>query len=126
MKRRNIELILGWLDALRRRDLKAVVAALDPDIVWQGLREDLICRGQNEVAETYVRQRDEDREIDSLELIGGRRHVVLGVRIPDPSDIAGIQVRGEIYNVFAVSCDKIIRIEDYLHRSEALAAAGLA
>ena len=37
MSRRNIELILGWLDALRRRDLAALRAPLGDDSVWQGL-----------------------------------------------------------------------------------------
>jgi hypothetical protein len=125
MKRHNIELIIGWLDALRRRDLEAVTATLDHDIPWEGLREDLICRGREEVVETFVGQRDEDYEIDSLELIGGHRHVVLGARIPDLRDIAGIEVEGEIYNVFAISGDKVTRIKDYLKRHEALDAAGV-
>jgi hypothetical protein len=49
MKRHNLEVILAWLDALRRRDLQALRSALDPAIVWQGLRDDLSCHGPHEV-----------------------------------------------------------------------------
>jgi hypothetical protein len=125
MKRHNIEVILGWLDALRRRDLKAVGAALDDDIVWQGLREDLVCHGREEVVQGFIRQRDEDYEIDSLELIGAPEHVVLGVRVPDLRDVAGVEVQGEFYNLFALSAGRVVRIDDYRHRDDALAAAGL-
>lgn len=44
----------GWFDALRRRDTEAMAAALDPGIAWQGIREDLVCNGPEEVVATYV------------------------------------------------------------------------
>ncbi|MGH2698636.1 MAG: ankyrin repeat domain-containing protein [Actinomycetota bacterium] len=125
-KRRHIELLLGWLDALRRRDLGALAAVLDPDIVWQGLQKDLICRGPEEVVAAFIAQRDKDYEIDSVELIGGSDHVVLGVRAPGLREIAGLEVGGEIYNVFTVAGSKVTRIADYLERNEALTAAGVA
>lgn len=83
MKRNNIEMMISWLDALRRRDVEAVSETLDPEIVWHGLREDLVCHGREEVAETFVGQRDEGYEIDSIEIIGAANHVVLGLRLPD-------------------------------------------
>jgi hypothetical protein len=64
----------------RRRDLQALRAALDPAIVWQGLRDDLSCHGANEVVAGFVAARDEGYDIDALELIPSPRHVVLGVR----------------------------------------------
>jgi hypothetical protein len=68
MKRHNIEFLWGWFDALRRRDTGSMAAGLAPDVVWQGVRPELVC------------------------LIEG---------------------------------GKIRRIEDYLERSAALAAAGI-
>ncbi|CAN5469567.1 hypothetical protein BH20ACT18_BH20ACT18_03870 [soil metagenome] len=124
MKRHNIEFLWGWFDALRRRDAEAMTEALDPDVVWQGIREDLVCQGPQEVVAAFVEGYDADQEIDSLELLGTETHVVLGVRSPDLGDIDGIDLGGEIYNVFAISDHKITRIEDYLRREEALAAAG--
>jgi ketosteroid isomerase-like protein len=46
---------------------------------------------------------------------------VLGVRAPDLGEIDS----GEMYNVFTIEEEKITRIEDYLRRDDALAAAGL-
>jgi len=125
MKRHNIEFLWAWFDALRRRDTETMAAALAPDVVWQGVHEGLVCNGPAELVETFVSGYDANQEIDSLELLGGKRHIVLGVRSPDLGEIDDIESGGEIYNVFTIEDEKIIRIEDYLRRDEALAAACL-
>jgi ketosteroid isomerase-like protein len=123
--RHNIEFMWAWFDALRRRDTETMAAALAPDVVWQGVREGLICNGPAEVVETYVSGYDASQEIDSLELLGGERHIVLGVRAADLGEVGGVEIGSELYNVFTIEDDRITRIEDYLRRDEALAAAGL-
>jgi len=125
MKRHNLEVIIGWLDALRRRDLQALRSALDPAIVWQGVREDLSCHGPNEVVAGLVAARDEGYDIDALELIPAPGHVVVGVRRAELRKIDGTPLHGEIYNVFAIDDGTITGIEDYAERDVALAAAGL-
>jgi len=43
-----------------------------------------------------------------------------------PAEVVATFVSGgEIYNVFTIENDRINQVEDYLHRDEALAAAGL-
>ena len=59
MKRKNIEFLIGFLDALRRDDRDAVRAALKLDIVWRGLRPDLICHDADEVTDMFVGNRDQ-------------------------------------------------------------------
>ncbi|MBA3371898.1 MAG: nuclear transport factor 2 family protein [Thermoleophilaceae bacterium] len=125
MKRHNIEFLWAWFDALRRRDTEAMAAALGPDVVWQGIHAGLICNGPEEVVAGFVSGYDANQEIDSLELLGGERHIVLGVRAPDLGEIDSREIGGEMYNVFTIEEEKITRIEDYLRRDEALAAAGL-
>jgi hypothetical protein len=44
---------------------------------------------------------------------------------PSCARSTGIALHGEVYNVFAITDDTIIRIEDYAQREAALAAAGL-
>src|SRR5205807_1399433 len=40
----NLELVLaGWIDARRRNDVETIERHLHPDVVWHGLRPDLIC-----------------------------------------------------------------------------------
>jgi ribosomal protein S18 acetylase RimI-like enzyme len=123
MKRQNIEFLWGWFDALRRRDTESMAAALDPAIVWQGVRPDLVCHGPEEVVAAFVTAYDANQEIDSLEVVGGERQIVLGVRAPDLA-IDEVETGGEIYNVFTIDGQKITHIEDYLERKAALAAAG--
>jgi len=125
MKRHNIEFLWAWFDALRRNDSETMAAALDPNIVWHGIQEGLACHGPQEVIATFVSGYDANQEIDSLELIGADQRIVLGVRGPDLGEIDDVPIGGEIYNVFTIRNDKIIRIDDYLQRDQALAAAGL-
>lgn len=68
---------------------------------------------------------DANQEIDSLELIGSDRHIVLGVHAPELGEVDDVEIGGEIYNVFTIEDGRITRIADYLGREEALAAAGL-
>ena len=124
MKRHNIEFIWGWFDALRRRDTESMAAALDPGVVWQGVRPDLVCHGPAEVIAAFVTAYDANQEIDSLELLGGDRHIVLGARAPELA-VADVDTGGEIYNVFTIEDTTITRIEDYLQREQALRAAGI-
>ena len=125
MTRHNIEFLWAWFDALRRRDTETMAAGLDPDVVWQGVREGLICNGPAEVVETFVSAYDANQEINSVELLGGKQHIVLGVRAPDLGEIGEVAIGSEIYNVFTIENEKITGIEDYLRRDDALAAAGL-
>ena len=124
MKRHNIEFLWGWFDALRRRDMESMAAALAPDVIWHGVRPDLVCHGPDEVITAFVTAYDANQEIDSLEVIGGEDRIVLGARGPDLATDQ-VETRGEIYNVFTIEAGKIRRIEDYLERGAALAAAGI-
>lgn len=124
MKRHNIEFLWGWFDALRRRDAESMAAALDPGIVWQGVRPELVCHGPEEVVAAFVTAYDANLESDSLELFGGEKQIVLGARGPDIA-VDDVETSGEIYNVLTIEGNKVTRIEDYLDRDAALAAAGI-
>jgi ribosomal protein S18 acetylase RimI-like enzyme len=124
VKRHNIEFLWGWFEALRRRDTEAMAAALDPGVVWQGVRPNLVCHGPAEVIAAFLAAYDANQEIDSLELLGGDGHIVLGAHARELA-IDHVETGGEIYDVFTIEGDKITRIDDYLKRAEALAAASI-
>lgn len=124
MKRHNIEFLWGWFDALRRGDTQSMAAALALDVIWEGVRPDLICHGPDEVIAAFVTAYDANQEIDSVEVIAGQERIVLGARSPDLA-IDEVETWGEIYNVFTIEEGKIKRIDDYLERGAALAAAGI-
>jgi ketosteroid isomerase-like protein len=123
--RESIEWLLGWLDALRRRDTEALAAGVDPEAVWHGVREDLTCSGREEIVDTFLAERGRGYEIEALELLGGPDRVVLGVRRPDLSEIADVELYGQIHNVVELRDGRIVEIRDYPTRGEALRAAGM-
>jgi ketosteroid isomerase-like protein len=123
----NLETVLiDFLGALRRGDFDGASSLLDPDVTWQGLRDDFVCHGRDEVIDTFGGAFDERREIDALEFVRGGDRIVMGARGPTLTEVAGEPLEGQIYNVFTLSDGRITRIDDYRRRSEALASAGIA
>jgi hypothetical protein len=69
-----LDVVVGWMDAVRRGDLDEVKRWLDPDVTWRGVRDAAICRGRDEV----------------LEMLRGslkRRLGVLGAKVPGLAEI---------------------------------------
>jgi hypothetical protein len=125
VKRTNIEFMIGWLDALRRDDLGALRAALEPAIVWQGLREEWACHGADSVVDTFASERDARAEIDAIELIGADGHAILHARGAGMTTVEDLPLPDGIYNLFTIEDGKVTRIEDFAERGKALFAAGL-
>jgi ketosteroid isomerase-like protein len=122
----NLETVMiDFFGAVRRSDFDAAAALLDPDVSWQGLREEWVCHGREEVIDTFRWGLEERREIDALEFARGRDRVVVGVRGRTLTEVAGEPLEGQIFNVFTLRDGRIIRIDDYRRRSQALAAAGI-
>ena len=121
----NLETVMiDFFGALRRGDFEAAAGLLDPDVGWQGLREEWVCRGREEVIGTFRWGLEQRREIDALEFTRGGEQVVLGARGPKigPAD----EPLGQIFNVFTLRDGRIVGIEDFRDRREALTAAGVA
>lgn len=125
MKRTNIEFMIGWLDALRRDDHEALKATLEPEIVWQGLREEWSCHGADSVIDTFVGERDARAEIDAIELIGAEHHAILHAHGAGLTAVDDLPLPDGIYNLFTIAAGKVTRIDDFAERAEALTAAGL-
>jgi ketosteroid isomerase-like protein len=49
---------------------------------------------------------------------------VLGVRNPELQEVAGVQFRGQVFNVITLREGRIVRIQDYTRREDALKGAG--
>jgi ketosteroid isomerase-like protein len=123
---RNLETVLfDYLGALRAGDLLAARACLDPDVTWQGLHEDWVCHGPDEVVQTLQEGIELRRDVEVLEFIRAGHRTVLGIRGPSLDEVGGEPLEGQIFNVFTFSGGRIARIEDYRLRAEALSAADL-
>ena len=108
----NLETVMiDFFGALRRGDLEAAAGLLDPDVSWQGLREEWVCQGRAEVIDTFRWGLEQRREIDALEFTRGGEQVVLGAR--GPSIGPAEEPLGQIFNVFTLRDGRIVRIDDY-------------
>jgi ketosteroid isomerase-like protein len=125
MKRRNIEVVLGFLDAIRRRDAEAARAFLDPQIVWTGVAPHLVCRSSDEVLGIFFRRSRDPIEIDRLELLGANQGAVFAVHRPESWEVAGVAISGAMFHAVEIEDGKITMIADYADRAEALGAVGL-
>jgi ketosteroid isomerase-like protein len=123
----NLETVMiDFFGALRGGDFDAAASLFDPDVTWQGLRDEWVCHGREEVLETFRTGLEQRREIDALEFTRGGEQVVLGARGPSMTEVGGEPLGGQIFNVFTLRDGRIVRIDDYRSRAEALAAAGVA
>jgi len=124
---RNLEtVIFDYLGALREGDEEAARAVLDPKVTWQGLHEDWVCHGPDEVLETLQAGLRLRRDVAALEFVRAGGRIVMGVRGPSLDEVGGEPLGGQIFNVFTLRDGRIVRIDDYRGRSEALTAAGVA
>jgi limonene-1,2-epoxide hydrolase len=118
-----LDVVVGWLDAMRRGDLDEVERWLDPDITWRGVRDAAVCRDRKEVLEMLQGSLEGRLGADAVEVIAADGAAVLGAKVPGLAEIGGVDVHGQLFNVFRVGCGRIIAVEDYARREEALAAA---
>jgi hypothetical protein len=123
----NIKTILAdWLDALSRHDLATVERRMDPEVFWQGIREEFVCANREEAMDMLREQQREEHGVEALELIATEERVVLGVRSTQLQEIGGVPLGGQIFQVFTLRHHdgRIVRVDEYTRRSEALEAAG--
>ncbi len=79
----NLETVMiDFFGALRRGDFDAAAALLGPDVTWQGLRDEWVCHGREEVIQTFRWGLEQRREVDALEFTRADNQVVLGARGP--------------------------------------------
>jgi limonene-1,2-epoxide hydrolase len=109
---------------MRRGDVEDVERWLDPHITWRGVRNSAVCRNRNEVIDMLQGSLEGRLGAEAVELIAADGAVVMGAKVPGLAEIGDVDVRGQLFNVFRVGCGRIIAVEDYARREEALAAAG--
>ncbi len=122
----NLELILfGWVDALRRRDPDRIADRLAEDIVWQGLRRDLVCPNREAVLHNILAGGQHREQLTGIEVAAlDDRHVLLGVQLPGVTEFVGEPLDGAIFDVFTIDHGVITRIDEFKTREDALTYAG--
>jgi ketosteroid isomerase-like protein len=106
--------------------LEASIAARDA-AVHQGVLPELVCHNRDEVLANVQRGFAQDGfGIDRLELIDAGDRVVVGLAGPRFSEVPWAPLNGQIHMVYTLRDGRIVRIDDYLSRAEAMAAADAA
>ena len=123
----NLIVVLEWLDAMREQDVSRLESLFDEGVHWQGVSPDVACHDRAEVLDwlSFGFQPLDDYTIEALELSASADKVVLGVRDPQRTEIAGVELNGQVFTVFTVQDRKIVKLHDFVHRAEALREAGL-
>jgi ketosteroid isomerase-like protein len=121
----NLEIIFDHLNARRSRDLARLESQFDPRVVHQGVLPELVCNNRQEVLENVQRgfSRD-DFGVDRLELIDAGERVLVGLAGPRFREVPWAPLNGQIYVVYTIREGRIVRMEDFLTRAEAVAATG--
>jgi hypothetical protein len=125
MTQASLEVVFDHLIARRSHDLGRVESLLDPNVVHQGVLPELVCNNRKEVLENVRRGFAHDGlGVDRLEMIDAGNHVVVGLAGPRFRDVPWAPLDGQIYVVYTLRDSRIVRMDDYLTRAEAMTAAG--
>ncbi|MHB8692010.1 MAG: VOC family protein [Solirubrobacteraceae bacterium] len=121
----NVELILfGWVDAFHRRDPGRIADRLAEDVVWQGLRRDLVCPNRDAVLHNIVGGGQHREQLTGIEVTAlDDQHVLLGVLLPGVTELFGEPLDGAIFDVFTINDGIITRIDEFASRDTAVAFA---
>jgi ketosteroid isomerase-like protein len=121
----NLQLVLDWMDALRRGEIDAIAERFHAEVAWEDVAGGVACDGREEVLAWLRAAPAQPPDVDALELLADVDHVVLSVRNHARQELAGVQLEGQLFTVFTVRDGQIVHLRDHAHRTEALADAGL-
>ena len=126
MSQENVEIVREAWDAYSRGDYDRAGGFHDPHIVVVTL-EDGVVYGNDAVLANYKRWNEawEGVETTLEEAIGRGDRVFLTVRFQGRGRASGIEIDNRHYEVYTLRDGKVLRIDEYGHRAEALEAAGL-
>jgi ketosteroid isomerase-like protein len=122
MSRENVEVVRRFL----LLEVDEALAYADPDIVWNPA-EEFPAQGHDAVRASLVRWKGEwdDYELlpEEFEEMGDR--VVAAVRVRGRGRGSGVEVDARFYDLFTLREGKIVRMDQFTQRSDALEAAGV-
>ena len=127
-----MEIVRAFIDASGRGDLDALMAALDPTIEWTPIESDpdyAVHRGHDDVRTWLVEWAEAlpDMHWEAERILDADGEAVVAlVRAVGRGAVSGLDVETPAYGaVFTVRSGRIVQIEEYADRGQALEAAGL-
>jgi ketosteroid isomerase-like protein len=126
MSQENVETVREVWDAYSRGDYDRIAGFHDPHIVVVTVEEGALY-GNDAVLANYERWNEawEGAETTPEEVIGHGDRVFVAARFQARGRASGVEVETRLYEVYTVRDGKVLRIDEYATREEALQAAGL-
>ena len=122
MSQENVEIVRRFFSV----GVNEALTDADPDIVWNPI-EELPTRGHEAVRTSLAQWKAEWHDYELLQEgvldVGDR--VVVTVRLSARGRGSGIEIDARFYDVFTLRGGKIVRMDQFAERAEALEAVGL-
>jgi hypothetical protein len=122
MSATSVQIVFDHLHDRGAGDMESLATQLHPDVVHQGVSEELVCRGRDEVVARITATGGGGAGIDHLELVDAGDRVIVGLAGPRFREVPWLQ--GQLFIVFTVRDGLIVRMDDHRTRAEAFTAAG--
>ena len=123
MSQANVEIVRKFLEA----DVDEALTYADPGIVWNPI-EELPTQGHDAVRANLAHWKAEwdDYEVIPEEFVDVGDSVIAKVRLRGRGRGSGVEIDALFYDLYTLRDGKIVRMDQFTERSEALAAAGRA
>lgn len=121
-----MEIVSAIFDAYAREGVGGGSEFLDPEIVWNAADE-TPQHGVDAAVAYMERWETEWEELTTVpeEFIDAGDRVLVAVRFSGRGRASGVEVDALLYEVFSLRNGKVVRMDEFTDRSEALRAAGL-
>jgi ketosteroid isomerase-like protein len=127
MSQGNVEIVRELWDAYSRGDFDRVLALSDPYVVLVSLEEGPLY-GPDAVRANYARWMEaweEQPETTVEEVTGNGDHVFVIACFQGRGRGSGVRVEQRLYEVYTLRNGRILRVDEFSDRAEALKVAGL-
>lgn len=108
----NLAIVISaWLAAVRQGDTRELASVLDEDVVWQGLRSDLVCHGRTEVLRVLAHNQGRSPRLTRITAEEDGERVAMTVDGPDFEDNELLPAGAPRSLVVTVRDGRVTRIE---------------
>jgi ketosteroid isomerase-like protein len=132
MPQENVEIVRRTVEAILRGEWEQAAPLLDPNAEGHGtvggLSEGTVMRGITQFRQSFEQEDAEawdERRLEPEEFIDAGDRVVVLVREFRRGRGSGIELETDTAVVFEVRDGRVVRIQGYMDRAEALEAAGI-
>ena len=133
MAQENIEIVRAAFEAFLGGDQEKTAQAVDPEVEFHGtvggLEEGRVAHGLSQAFQTFWGEEDleawDERRLEAEEFIDAGDDVVVLLHEYRRGRRSGIELETDTAVIYAVSRGRVVRIQGYMDRHEALESAGL-